>query len=126
MHDRASGHRGLPPAIGAFIGEGFGLQQPSTAPAATRADKPFWPTALEEVLRTRAFRGKAALKLEQRLRKPSLRSRHDTHPCSSDTDEQLTLVFLFCTLNLDAPDTRAEALWGEIKQRYRVYCLSTK
>jgi hypothetical protein len=64
MHDRASGHRGLPPAIGAFIGKGFGLQQPSTAPAATRADKPFWPTALEEVLRTRAFRGEAALKLE--------------------------------------------------------------
>jgi hypothetical protein len=54
-----------------------------------------------------AFRGEAALKLEQRLRKPSRRSRHDTHPCSSDTDEQLTLVFLFCTLNLDAPDTRA-------------------
>jgi len=48
-----------------FIGEGFGLQQPSTTPAATRADKPFWPTALEEVLRTRAFRGEAALKLEQ-------------------------------------------------------------
>ena len=34
-----------------------------------------------------AFRGKAALKLKQRLRKPSLRSRHDTHPCSSDTVE---------------------------------------
>src|ERR1700730_12003579 len=107
MQDRASSHRSLPPAIGAFIGEGFGLQQPSTPPAATRADRPFRPTALEEVLRTRAFRGKAALKLEQRLRKPSLRSRHDTHPCSSDTDEQLTLVFLFCTLNLDAPESRA-------------------
>jgi hypothetical protein len=49
--------------------------------------RPFWPTALEEVLRTRIFCGKAALKLEQRLRKPSLRSRHNTHPCSSDTDE---------------------------------------
>ena len=107
MHDRASGHRGLPTAIGAFIGEGFGLQQPSPTPAATRADKPFWPTALEEVLRTRAFRGEAALKLEQRPRKLSLRSRHDTHPCSSHTDEQLTLTFLFCTLNLDAPDTHA-------------------
>jgi hypothetical protein len=65
MHDRASGHRGLPPAIGAFIGEGFGLQQPSTPFAATRADKPFWPTAFEEVLRARAFGRKAALKLEQ-------------------------------------------------------------
>jgi hypothetical protein len=79
MHDRFSGHRGLPPAIGAFIGEGFGLQQPSPAPAATWADKPFWPTALEEVLRTRVFRGEA----------PE------------------TFAFLFCTLNLDAPDTRA-------------------
>jgi hypothetical protein len=53
-----------PPAIGAFIGEGFGLEQPSTTPAATRADKLFWPTTLEEVLRTRAFRRKAVLKLE--------------------------------------------------------------
>src|SRR5947208_16097133 len=65
MHDRAGGHRGLPTAVGAFIGEGFGLQQPSSAPAATWANKPFWPTTLEKVLRTRAFRGKAALKLEQ-------------------------------------------------------------
>jgi len=80
MHDRASGHRGLPSAIGSFIGKGFGLQQPSTAPATTRADKPFWPTALEEVFGAGALRGKAALKLEQRLGKPSLRSRHDTHP----------------------------------------------
>src|ERR1700739_1666679 len=107
MHDRASGHRGLPPAIGAFIGEGFGLQQPSSTPCTTLADGLFCPKALEEVLRPRVFRGKAALKLEQRLRKPSRRSRHDTHPCSSDTDEQLTLVFLFCTQDLDAPDTRA-------------------
>src|SRR5947207_13049895 len=66
---------------------GAAPEQPSTTPATTRADKPFWPTALEEVLRTRAFRGKAALKLKQRLRKPSLRSRRDTHPCSSDTAE---------------------------------------
>ena len=66
---------------------GAAAEQPSTTPAATRADKPFWPTALEEVLRTRAFRGEAALKLEQRLRKLSRRSRHDTHPCSSDTAE---------------------------------------
>src|SRR5205807_6038270 len=74
---------------------GAAAEQPSTTPAATRADKPFWPTALEEVLRTHAFRGKAALKLEQRLRKPSLRSRHDTHPCSSHTDESLPFSSCF-------------------------------
>ena len=79
VHDRAGGHRGLPSAAGALIGEGLGLQQPGAAFAATRADKPLWPTTLEKVLRTRAFGRKAPLKLKQRSRKPALRSRHDTH-----------------------------------------------
>src|SRR5438132_1541600 len=39
MHERAGGHRGLPAAIGASIGEGFGLEQPGTAPTTIRADK---------------------------------------------------------------------------------------
>src|SRR4051795_12824564 len=83
MHDRAGGHRGLPTAISALVGEGFGLQQPGPAAAATRTDKPFRPPALEKVHRTRAFRRKAVLKFDQRPRKPSLRSRHHPTPRSS-------------------------------------------
>src|SRR3954454_21346412 len=83
MHDRAGGHRGLPTAISALVGEGFGLQQPGPAAAATRTDKPFRPPALEKVHRTRAFRRKAGLKFDQRPRKPSLRSRHHPTPRSS-------------------------------------------
>src|SRR4051812_2282042 len=83
MHDRAGGHRGLPTAISALVGEGFGLQQPGPAAAATRTDKPFRPPALEKVHRTRAFRRKAFLKFDQRPRKPSLRSRHHPTPRSS-------------------------------------------
>src|SRR5205823_12155440 len=107
MHDPPRGHLAMPTTLAAFIGEAFGLQHPTSPTAATWANKPFWPTTLEKVLRTRAFRGKAALKLEQRLRKPALRSRHDTHPCSSDIDEQLTPLFLFCTLDVDWPDACA-------------------
>src|SRR5258706_8737018 len=109
MHDRASGHRGLPPAIGAFIGEGFGLQQPSTTPAATRADKPFWPTALEEGPPHTRLPWQSGPETRATTSEivPYIRSRPDTHPCSSHTDEQLALLFLFCTLNLDRPDTRA-------------------
>src|SRR3954447_24288660 len=80
MHDRAGGHRGLPTAISALVGEGFGLQQPGPAAAATRTDKPFRPPALEKVHRTRR---KAVLKFDQRPRKPSLRSRHHPTPRSS-------------------------------------------
>src|SRR5262250_967705 len=80
MHDRAGGHRGLPTAVGALVGEGFGLKQPGSAPAATRADKPFWPTTLEKVLRACAFRRKAIPEFDQRPRKPSLRSKHNNHP----------------------------------------------
>src|SRR3954454_4915941 len=83
MHDRAGGHRGLPTAISALVGEGFGLQQPGPAAAATRTDKPFRPPALEKVHRTRAFRRKAVLKFDQRPRKPTLRSRHHPSPRSS-------------------------------------------
>src|SRR3954449_6938555 len=83
MHDRAGGHRGLPTAISALVGEGFGLQQPGPAAAATRTDKPFRPPALEKVHRTRAFRRKAVLKFDQRPRKPSLRSRYHPTPRSS-------------------------------------------
>src|SRR2546423_722631 len=83
MHDRAGGHPGLPTAISALVGEGFGLQQPGPAAAATRTDKPFRPPALEKVHRTRAFRRKAVLKFDQRPRKPSLRSRHHPTPRSS-------------------------------------------
>jgi TolB-like protein len=60
MHDYAGRHRSLPTAVGALVGEGFGLQQPSSALAATRADKPFWPTTLEKLPRSRSFRRKAA------------------------------------------------------------------
>src|SRR5205085_11380684 len=77
MHERAGGHRGLRAAIGASIGEGFGLEQPGTAPTTIRADKSLGPTPLEKVLRARAFRRKAVLKLKQRFREPSLRSRHN-------------------------------------------------
>ena len=59
------------------MGEGFGLEQPGTAPTTTRADKSLGPTPLEKVLRARAFRRKAVLKLKQRFREPSLRSRHN-------------------------------------------------
>ena len=106
MHDRAGGHRGLPTAVGAPVGEGFGLKQPSAAPAAAaRADKAFWPTALEKVLRARAFRRKAALKFNQRPRKPSLRSRHDNHPAHPKRMSKFTPVFLFRTLNSGSPGT---------------------
>ncbi len=74
MHNRAGGHPGLTTAAGALISKGLGLEQPSTAFAATRADKPLGPTALEKILRAGAFRRKAALKLEQRSWKPPLRS----------------------------------------------------
>src|SRR5205085_4097370 len=107
MHDRAGSHRGLTTAVGAFVSESFGLQQPSSAAAVTRADKPFRPTTLEKVLRTRAFRRKTPLEFDQRPWNPSLRPRHDTLPCSFDTNEQLTPMFAFCTLNLDRPDPHA-------------------
>jgi hypothetical protein len=38
---------GQPTAVGALIGEGLGLEQPSTALTATRADKPLGPTPLD-------------------------------------------------------------------------------
>jgi len=74
MQDGARGHRGLP--VGAFVSEGFGFEQPSSAPAASPADKPYWTTPLEKVLRARALRRKATRINDPR--KPSLRCRHDT------------------------------------------------
>src|SRR5947209_18981733 len=87
--------RSLPTTVGALVGEGFGLQQPSPPPATTRTDEPLWPTPLAKVLRTCAFRRKAPLEFDQRPRKPSLRSIHDTHPCSSDTMSSLPLCSCF-------------------------------
>jgi hypothetical protein len=80
-HDRARGHRGLPTAIGALIGEGFGLKPPSATSAATRADKPVGPTAREKVFRARAVRRKAALN-----------SSNDLGNRPSDADTTLTLL----------------------------------
>src|SRR5262249_8622525 len=51
VHDGPRRHRGLPPAAGALIGEGLGLQKPGSAVTAARADKPVRPTALEKVFR---------------------------------------------------------------------------
>jgi hypothetical protein len=113
MHDRAGGYRVLPTAIGALVGEGFGLLQPGAAPRRnpgrqTRpANKPVRPTAREKVFRAHAFRRKAVRKLEQRSWKPTLRCKDDTHPAQSNTDEQLILEFLFYTLDLDSLDVRA-------------------
>src|SRR5256885_1430293 len=107
----AAGGPGHPGGPGADRGARRLSRHPTAeAPAATRTDKPFRPTPLEKVLRTRAFRRKAVLKFDQRPRKPSLRSRHHPTPAHPDTDEQLTAQFSFCTLNLDWPDARAYAL----------------
>src|SRR6516225_9472580 len=80
MHNRAGGYRGLTTTAAALIGKCLGLQQPSSALATTRADKPFRPTTLEQVLRARALRRKAVLELDQRPRKPALSSKHGPHP----------------------------------------------
>src|SRR5215471_2863807 len=79
MHNRAGGHRGLTTAVRALIGEGLGLQQPSSALATTGADKSVRPTTLEKVFRACAFRRIAALELDQRPRKPAFKSRHSLH-----------------------------------------------
>ena len=108
MQDGARGHRGLP--VGAFVSEGFGFEQPSSAPAASPADKPYWTTPLEKVLRARALRRKAALELVSTTRGSPRSDADTTLPCTSDPDAQLTRVFLFCTLNLDWPEARAQAV----------------
>src|SRR6266487_6414697 len=92
MHDRAGRHRGLTAAAGTLIGEGLGLQQPGSALAATGADKPFRPTALEEVFRTRALRRKTTLELDQRPWKPALRSGHSDHLLTLDRSAAYTRV----------------------------------
>src|SRR5215469_8576890 len=79
MHDRAGGHRGLPAAGGTFIGEWFGLQTPGAAAAASGADKPVRPAALEEVFCARRLRRKTTLELDQRFWKSALRSGHGPH-----------------------------------------------
>src|SRR5215469_15291268 len=79
MHDGAGGHRGLPAAGGTFIGEWFGLQTPGAAAAASGADKPVRPAALEEVFCARRLRRKTTLELDQRFWKSALRSRHEPH-----------------------------------------------
>src|SRR5215469_18533518 len=76
MHDGAGGHRGLPAAGGTFIGEWFGLQTPGAAAAASGADKPIRPAALEEVFCARRLRRKTTLELDQRFWKSAVRSRH--------------------------------------------------
>src|SRR5215469_10690528 len=68
--------RGLPAAGGTFIGEWFGLQTPGAAAAASGADKPIRPAALEEVFCARRLRRKTTLELDQRFWKSAVRSRH--------------------------------------------------
>ena len=89
MHDRAGGHRGLPTAIGAFIGEGFGLQQPSTALAATGQTN---PSGQRRSKRYAAHALSVAKRPWNSINdfgnRPS--DPDTTSPCSSDTDEQLT------------------------------------
>src|SRR5215472_10818964 len=107
MHDRAGGHRGLPTAVGALVGEGFGLKQPGSAPAATRADKPFWPTTLEKVLRACAFLVQSDPGIRSTTAETVAQIQTQQSPCTCETDEQPTPEFLFCTLNLDRPDAHA-------------------
>jgi len=90
------------PAIGAFIGKGFGLQQPSTAPRRN--------PGRQTLLANGARRGTPHTRLPWRSG-PETRSMI-SEKCPSDPDttltpalpkpmSMLTLVFLFCTLNLD-------------------------
>src|SRR3954451_16015316 len=127
MHDRAGGHRGLPTAISALVGEGFGLQQPGPAAAATRTDKPFRPPALEKVHRTRAFRRKAVLKFDQRPRKPSLRSRHHPTPRSSRyRGAAYSLVLVLYTKSRSTGRSCIGHLpmsWNRSKNRLLIMCM---
>ena len=80
VHNCPGGHRGLTAAGGTLIGEFLGLQKPGSTVAAAGTHEPSRPTALEKVIRARAFARKAALELDQRLWKPTLGPGHGHHP----------------------------------------------
>ena len=69
VHDSAGGDRGLLAAMGAFPGPCLGLQRPGFAPAASGADKTLWPARREKIFDASRLIRKAALKLNQGVRK---------------------------------------------------------
>src|SRR6202023_1793053 len=98
VHRRPGGERRLATAIRAFVGVRPALQQ-HCAPAATGgADKPLWPTPLEQERRATPLVRKARLKLAQRSR-PS-------HPMSPppDADRRHTAPSYYILTNLGQRD----------------------
>jgi len=108
VHRRPGGERRLATAVKAFVGVRPALQQ-RCAPAATGgADKPLWPTPLEQERRATPLVRKARLKLAQRSR-PS-------HPMSPppDADRRRTAPSYYILTNLgqrDEPVGLPFALW---------------
>src|SRR5712671_3957659 len=98
VHRRPGGERRLATAVKAFVGVRPALQQ-RCAPAATGgADKPLWPTPLEQERRATPLVRKARLKLAQRSR-PS-------HPMSPppDADRRRTAPSYYILTNLGERD----------------------
>src|SRR6476661_10657507 len=111
VHRRPGRDRSLTTAVKAFIGVRSALQQ-RCAPAATGgADKPLWPTPLEQERRATPLVRKARLKLAQRSR-PS-------HPMSPppDADRRRTAPSYYILTNLGQRDEpyrqHRDTVWGE-------------
>src|SRR5712672_184938 len=105
VHRRPGGERRLATAIKAFVGVRPALQQ-YCAPAATGgADKPLWPTPLEQERRATPLVRKARLKLAQRSR-PS-------YPMSPppDADRRRTAPSYFILTNLGQRDEPSPNEW---------------
>src|SRR6202048_2257432 len=112
VHRRPGGERRLATAVKAFVGVRPALQQ-RCAPAATGgADKPLWPTPLEQERRATPLVRKARLKLAQRSR-PS-------HPMSPppDADRRHTAPSYYILTNLGQRD---EPPGGPLKGDLIVY-----
>jgi hypothetical protein len=97
MHGRAGGHRGLPTGGGAFVGEGFGLQQSSPTPAATQAHNPAGQR------RAKSYSANALSIAKLPWNSINDRGNHPSDPetwhspCLFDPDAQLTPTFLLWT-----------------------------
>src|SRR5512147_3227177 len=62
---RAGSHRGLPPALGAFIGPRLGVELPCLAVTALGTDEAVRPARLRQISGARGFIGEPPLKFEE-------------------------------------------------------------
>src|SRR6266511_5288016 len=65
VHHRAGSHRGLPAALGAFIGPRLGVELPCLPVTAFGTDEAVRPAGLRQISGARGFIGETLLKFEE-------------------------------------------------------------